>query len=797
MSAASTTSGVDTGSVSFGGLGSGTDFGAMIDQLREVEEYHINSLERWKTDWQGRVDAITMITDLMSELEIATSEISSVYDVIQLVGTTSDESSVTASATSSAIPATYTLEVQQLASSSIFSTKTSSPFVKNASNEFEKLLPEGSETKTFEYTHGVGDDAVTLSIEIDDTMTIEDLVTRINNDAKNPGVKASLVGTGSGYVFQFQSTETGSVNALEINTDIPGMESGAANWNELEAKDAKFVLNGFSDQVLTSYSNSVTEVIEGVTLNLKNTTSAPTTISINQDYSKVQEAITSWVDSVNELRSMLNTLTAVDSDATAVDPNTVVSQDEADIGSILTGNYAVQLMESRFNDVATSAGHGYETIYTKIGGVVPEKERVVGMLSEITGENNFTLSNVPDSIPVKSGGYDLTYDTDATGKVQNVKINGIDAVEDVANPGTFIVEDDTSDFDGFAVDFGTTPLDPNISRTDTVTVENKSTTNFKVTNIPNYVSPSTAGYDVKYQTDGSGNVHSVTINGYAATEDPRNPGAYIISGTNTSFDGFEIDFGDAPLEANLNKTDKATVQNGDVQSYSLMSELGISTDVEEGSATYGLLVIDQTKLLEAIEANPMAVAELLAGSSVEAKSENFIFSNATDSVQAGNYNVTYETDADGKLIVDTLLIDGKKPASDPNFPNRFTVSDSTSGAYGLAIEFTSGVMEANKSFSDSVNVKEGKAQEFNTFLQNEMRDVAGQAGNGALPIVRSNYEDIIDALDKKIADEEDRLDLWETRMRARYASLDAHLGVQSALMESNAAALAQANLLGT
>ncbi len=601
MSASSTTSGVDTGSVSFGGLGSGTDFGAMIDQLREVEEYHINSLERWKTDWQGRIDAFDMITELMSELEVATSEISSIYDVIDLVGSTSNETAITASATSDAIPGTYTIEVQQLASPSIFSTKTSSPFVRNDEGDFEPILAEGSEAKFFEYTHGVGEDAVTVRVEVDDSMTIEDLVTRINNDAKNPGVKASLVGTGSGYVFQLQSTETGSVNALELNSNIPGMGYPSDNWNELEAKDAEFILNGFTDQVLTSYSNNVSEVIDGVTLNLKNITSGPTTVSITEDSSKVHEAVSSWVDSVNQLRSLIQTLTAVDTDAVAVDPNTVVSQDEADIGSILTGNYAVQLMTTRLNDVVTSAAFGFES-----------------------------------------------------------------------------------------------------------------------------------------QKD----------------------------------------------------------ESGKFTEYSLMSELGISTNTEEGSANYGLLEIDETKLLAAIEENPMAVANLLAGSSVETDSENFIYSSATDTVQAGNYDVTYETDADGNLIEDSVRINGSIPLTDPDYPGRYTVGDATNQTYGLAIQFTPGAMEPNQSYTDKVQVKEGKALELNTFLQNEIRDVPDQPGNGAIPIVRSNYQDIINNLDKKIAEEEERLDLWETRMRVRYASLDAHLGVQSALLESNAAALAQANISG-
>ncbi|MEG2139700.1 MAG: flagellar cap protein FliD N-terminal domain-containing protein, partial [Bilophila sp.] len=59
-----------SGSISFAGLGNGTDFGTMIKGLKEIEEIPKKRLESWQKDWQQRYEAFdslyTMIKDLQS-----------------------------------------------------------------------------------------------------------------------------------------------------------------------------------------------------------------------------------------------------------------------------------------------------------------------------------------------------------------------------------------------------------------------------------------------------------------------------------------------------------------------------------------------------------------------------------------------------------------------------------------------------------------------------------------------------------------------------------------------------------
>ncbi len=579
-----------SGTITFQGLGAGTDFGAMIDELRKVEEIQMNSMIDWRGEWEARVEAFDIIIEKMKELETNIEALSNMSEIIVPTASSSYESAVSATATDESLEGTFSIEIKQLASAEIYSTKnTINKITDEAGNS--SFPPLGSSGQVFSYTHGTGDDAETIEITLDDTMTIEDLVERINNDSNNPGVKASLIPSGEGYLFQLQSSETGKKNAVDITTDATAFAGG---FNNKEAQDAEFVLNGFDEQVITSSSNKVTDVVEGVTLDLKNTTVGSTTITVGRDTSQIAEKVTELVDNINEMRSLLIEMTEVDTSAENIDPALTETQQDAQIGSVLTGNYAVQLFESRMDSIVSSKAFGME----------------------------------------------------------------------------------------------------------------------------------------------------------------------------------DEDFGS-------------------------LAQLGIMTEVTEGDANYGLLVIDTEKLNAAIEADPYGVANLLAGDSFDTQSENFIYVDSLDTVKPGKYDVTYETDAEGKIDPETVYINGVKASTDPDFPNRYTVGDASNDAYGLAIKFTAGVLEPNTSFTeDSVSIIQGKAQELANFFGAESKYVETGEDNGAIPIVSNNYMDIIDNLNDKIADEVTRIDLWETRQRIRYASLDAYIGVQQALMTSNAEALAQANIAG-
>jgi len=145
-------------------------------------------------------------------------------------------------------------------------------------------------------------------------------------DAINEGdysVSASIINDGSDYRLVLSSKETGQQSAIELtvtdddgnNTDSAGLSSfiySADTKNSEQtsaAQDAKVVMNGIT---ISRPSNEITNVIEGVTLNLHGETQPGKKVSLNisKDTSKVEEQLNGFVDNYNSMISKMNELTA-------------------------------------------------------------------------------------------------------------------------------------------------------------------------------------------------------------------------------------------------------------------------------------------------------------------------------------------------------------------------------------------------------------------------------------------------------------------------------------------------------
>ena len=50
--------------------------------------------------------------------------------------------------------------------------------------------------------------------------------------------------------------------------------------------------------------------------------------------------------------------------------------------------------------------------------------------------------------------------------------------------------------------------------------------------------------------------------------------------------------------------------------------------------------------------------------------------------------------------------------------------------------------------------------------------IALKSQNGALMVLKNNYQSIMENIDKKISQEQTRLDLWETRQKKYFANLE-------------------------
>jgi flagellar hook-associated protein 2 len=133
--------------------------------------------------------------------------------------------------------------------------------------------------------------------------TPQDLVNAIN--ATTTGVKAQLVNTGDGTANPYQIILSGAVGAsgaFSIATNYgsgsgsPGLNFGSNAANQT-ATDASVKIDGVS---YTRSTNNVTDVVPGLTLNLKATTTSAASVDLTRDTTTIKDNIKAIVTAYND-----------------------------------------------------------------------------------------------------------------------------------------------------------------------------------------------------------------------------------------------------------------------------------------------------------------------------------------------------------------------------------------------------------------------------------------------------------------------------------------------------------------
>ena len=188
-------------------------------------------------------------------------------------------------------------------------------------------------------------------IRTDATSTLADLNAQLN--AAGSPVAAAVINTGDGsatpYRLVLTARGTGTAGALSIETSgINVLDSG--QLTEVNpAVDAQLKIGGAT---ITRSSNSVSDVIQGVTLNLAKTGTA--TVSVGTDPAATSTKVKALVDALN---GVLNNI----SQATAYNSTTKT-------GGPLSGeSLARQISYGLLDDVLNAAGTGTTKVLSQLG----------------------------------------------------------------------------------------------------------------------------------------------------------------------------------------------------------------------------------------------------------------------------------------------------------------------------------------------------------------------------------------------------------------------------------------------
>lgn len=330
------TTGTTAGQVYFAGLGSGTDFDTLIKKLVQVEQGRVKTYETWKQSWLDKNVAFKDLNSRMLTLRTTLQGMDTINEFLKKGVDSSNTGAVTASANGAAETGTHTFVVKQLATNKMMVT-TSGPAT--LTEDINSL----STAASFNYTYK----GVTVSNSIPATASLNDLVNIINGNSANTGVRASTIYDGTRYHIQLRGLDTGSNASLVIapSTTLPGYGDAAFTVTQ-QNQDAKFKLDGWplSNAYISRPTNSISDVITGITLNFKS--SGAGTLTVDTDIDAVVQNVRAFIDQVNEVRQKIKDLTKYDSTTKQA--------------SILTGNYGLQIVDSIMKNITAAPGIGFD-----------------------------------------------------------------------------------------------------------------------------------------------------------------------------------------------------------------------------------------------------------------------------------------------------------------------------------------------------------------------------------------------------------------------------------------------------
>lgn len=287
---------------SFSSIGSGIDFAAITDATVAVRSRPIIQLASKQAGFRSRVDGLKQLNAKLISFSDAVKALSDKTLGSGKAANSSSANIIIATATTSATNSTTSVEVTRLATS-----------LSQASNSFGSsqtaILANGATSATFELRKGGATTGTAITIDSNNN-SLAGLRDAING--ANLGISAQIVdisGDGTQNQLVLNSTDTGSAGRIEVvETSATGTLT-ALNLRNLNTPQGSFSeLNAeikIGGLTVNRSTNTISDAIAGVTLNLKEV--GTTKISISNDTAVLKGKIAAFVDAFNGVQDFINT----------------------------------------------------------------------------------------------------------------------------------------------------------------------------------------------------------------------------------------------------------------------------------------------------------------------------------------------------------------------------------------------------------------------------------------------------------------------------------------------------------
>ena len=252
--------------------GSSIDVASIVSGLMEAEKVPVTRLEAKISKSTFKISALGQIKSQMSALKTALTDLQTPTNFYTWDAKFSSSGFVSGQITSSQTAGDYQVEVTRLARASItnvtgFATAEAASTWYNASAQS------------------------TLKSQADATV---------------------LMSTSGQYVLSLKAKSTGSAAAFSVTLNSTDLAAGKVATEYQSGLNATFKLNGVSFE---RASNSVTDALDGITLNLTGVTSSPITLSVSKNNTSPRAKLDALVKSYNDLYALYKEQTVSSIDA--------------------------------------------------------------------------------------------------------------------------------------------------------------------------------------------------------------------------------------------------------------------------------------------------------------------------------------------------------------------------------------------------------------------------------------------------------------------------------------------------
>lgn len=417
------------GSISVSGLATGLDTASIISKMMELKRRPIDIISAKKDLYDVKLTELQSLNMKLLSFQSTVKNFSKSDNFLTKAPSFSNNNSadnnevVSMTANSTAASGSYSLTVESLATA-------------------EKEVSQGFDSETSQVSRGnfyltLGSTRTDITIDSTNN-TLEGLKDAINNSGAE--VTATILDDGSSssqYRLVVSGNSAGTSNTLSLDHSGTGAvilgaggvpDATVVSFTESQsAADASFTLDGLS---ITRSTNSVTDLLDGVTLDLKSVGSG--TVTIGSDSSEVKANVETFVEEYNDLINFITDQLYFDADSGET--------------GVLFGNSAVLDLQNKMRMIISSQVPGLSGAYTTLAQIGISTNTITGELQVDDGNLSDALIEDIQAVAnlfIAAGSSDASglsfigYTEDAEGGTYNVQVSG-GTVQIESSSGSYI-----------------------------------------------------------------------------------------------------------------------------------------------------------------------------------------------------------------------------------------------------------------------------------------------------------------------------------------------------------------------